>query len=77
MRQFDFFGSPIAAAALFAVSATAFAGEQVLEFKLVTTPVAFLPRFIISAKEARPGVVTGRMHAFQAPPHGAKSCYRG
>ena len=39
MRQFDFFGSLIGAAALFAVSATAFAGEQVLEFKLVTTPV--------------------------------------
>ena len=39
MRQFDFFRFLIGAAALFAASAAAFAGEQVLEFKLVTMPI--------------------------------------
>jgi hypothetical protein len=39
MRQFDFFGFLIGLTALFAASVAAFAGEQVLEFKLVTAPV--------------------------------------
>jgi hypothetical protein len=39
MRQFEFFRFLIGLTALFAASAAAFAGEQVLEFKLVTTPV--------------------------------------
>ena len=39
MRQSHFFGVLIGLVALFAASSAAFAGEQVLEFKLVTTPV--------------------------------------
>ena len=39
MRQSHFFEVLIGLVALFAASAAAFAGEQVLEFKLVTTPV--------------------------------------
>ena len=39
MRQFEFFRFLIGLAALFAASAAAFAGEQVLDFKLVTMPV--------------------------------------
>ena len=39
MRQSHFFGVLIGAAVLFAASMPALAGEQVLEFKLVTAPV--------------------------------------
>jgi hypothetical protein len=39
MRKFDFFGILIGVAALFAASAAAFAGEQVIEFRYVIHPL--------------------------------------